>query len=192
MPRLDDPQPWLPRHGDALYRYALLHLRDAALAEELVQETLLAGLESQHNFAGQSSTRTWLVAILKHKMLDHYRRLRREQPEAEPDAQLADMLDPAASQFLPDGHWTQPLQRWGDPHGLAQRQQFLLALEECLASLPPRLARLFMLRTLLDEASETLCQELAITPTNLWTLLYRARMGLRRCLERDWQQGESV
>lgn len=169
MPRLDDPQQWLPRHGDALYRYALLHLRDAALAEELVQETLLAGLESQHNFAGQSSTRTWLVAILKHKM-----------------------LDPAASQFLPDGHWTQPLQRWGDPHGLAQRQQFLLALEECLASLPPRLARLFMLRTLLDEASETLCQELAITPTNLWTLLYRARMGLRRCLERDWQQGESV
>lgn len=117
MPRLDDPQQWLPRHGDALYRYALLHLRDAALAEELVQETLLAGLESQHNFAGQSSTRTWLVAILKHKMLDHYRRQRREQPEAEPDAQLADLLDLPPVSFCPTATGPSPCSARAIPMG---------------------------------------------------------------------------
>ena len=88
-----DPVSWLNDHGDALYAFALLRVREPAIAEDLVHDTLLAALKSVINYKEQSSERTWLTGILKHKVLDHLRGTGREQPltdDIELDEQSAD------------------------------------------------------------------------------------------------------
>ena len=175
------PEHWLDEHGGALYRYALLRVRDPHTAEELVQETLLAALQARERFAGVASVRTWLIGILKHKILDQIRREAREAPlDADPDA------DPVENSFVADGHWRASISDWGDPHRIVENGQFWTILQYCLDRLPKRLARLFVLREVMEEGTEEICKDLAITPTNLWTMLYRARMGLRQCLDRNW------
>lgn len=179
---LGDPETWLDDHGGALYKYALLHCRDEHRAEELVQETLLAALAGRERYSGEASARTWLIGILKHKIVDEFRRDARQAPLEE--AELLE--DPCQDEcFDQRGHWAVPLADWGDPEQALARGQFLAILQRCLDALPDRLGRLFLLREVLEEETEQICKELAITPTNLWTMLYRARMGLRRCLDRN-------
>lgn len=181
----DDPAIWLDAHGNALYRHALLHLRDPHKAEEAVQDTLVAALQARERFAGQASVRTWLIGILKHKIIDSFRREAREVALDEPERLSEDDIDADAA-FKVDGHWAERLADWGNPEDTLRSKQFLEILQRCLDFLPARLARLFVLREVLEEDTENICQELAITPTNVWTMLYRARMGLRDCLARNW------
>lgn len=184
----ESPERWLEEHGGALYRYALLQMRDPHRAEEAVQETLLAALESWGRFAGRSSVRTWLIGILKHKILDELRRSLREQPYGDvPDDPPED--DPAEAHFTEAGRWRAPPADWGKPEQALAQHQFWIALEQCLDTLPLRLTRLFILREVWEMQTDEICKELAITPTNLWTMLHRARLGLRNCLERRWIDG---
>lgn len=182
----DDPELWLEQHGAALYRFALVRLRDPHKAEEAVQETLLAALEARERFAGQASVRTWLTGILKHKLLDQFRREAREAPLDE--ELVGDIPDEAGGEamFAADGHWRERLADWGDPEDALRQNQFLLVLQRCLDLLPRRLARLFLLREVEEESSEDICRLLEITPANLWTMLHRTRLGLRQCLESNW------
>ncbi len=187
MAELDEtPEQWLSLHGSALYSYAMTRLRDSHKAEEAVQETLVAALTAQARYAGGASVRTWLIGILKHKILDQFRREARETPLEDPEEVLEDMDHQIAAQFKPNGHWLNRLADWGNPESTLEASQFREVLQRCMDGLPDRLARLFLLREVLEEDTDTICQELDITPTNLWTMLYRARMGLRKCLERDW------
>lgn len=181
---LERPEQWLQLHGSALYSYALIRLRDEHKAEEAVQETLLAALTARERFTGGASVRTWLIGILKHKIMDQFRRDAREQalPDEFDLPQHDESLD---EQFAPDGHWASRLSDWGDPESTLEKNQFWEILQRCLDVLPERLARLFILREVMEEDTESVCQELTITPTNLWTMLYRARMGLRQCLDRN-------
>src|SRR5262249_60497286 len=73
-----DPETWVDRYGDGLYRYALLRLRAPDLAADVVQETFLEALRVRHTFARRSSERTWLIGILRHKIVDQLRRASRE------------------------------------------------------------------------------------------------------------------
>lgn len=180
-----EPERWLEEHGGALYRYALARLRDEQRAEEAVQETLLAALQARGRYAGGAAVRTWLVGILKHKIIDMYRQEAREVPLEDPE-EAADGFAPDEEFFDETGHWRERGSDWGDPEATLARGQFMAILQRCLDALPERLARLFMLREVMEEETEIICQELAITPTNLWTMLYRARLGLRRCLDRNW------
>lgn len=180
-----DPECWVDEHGAALYRYALSHLRDPDRAEEMVQETLLAALEGIKQFSGKSSVRTWLVGILKHKVIDLFRREAREEQLDEPD-DLDGGHDALEDSFLPDGHWKDKLATWGNPVEALERSQFARILQACMDRLPPKMARLFWLSEVMEEETENICKELALTPTNLWTTLYRARFGLRQCLDRNW------
>ncbi len=184
--RLGSPDTWLDEHGAALYKYALVQTRDQHKAEEAVQETLLAALQGRDRYTGGASARTWLIGILKHKIMDMFRHDAREVQLAEPEEEAYLDEDEINAMFIPDGHWRSKSSDWGDPEDLLQRGQFMEILQRCLDALPPRLARLFMLREVMEEDSENICQELAITPTNLWTMLYRARLGLRQCLDRNW------
>lgn len=181
----ESPETWLEAHGDALYRYALLRLRNEDHAEELVQETLLAALQARERFTGGSSVRTWLIGILKHKIIDLFRREAREVPldDAPDDDGYAELIE---ASFAADGHWSLRPADWGDPQQDLENSQFWTILQYCLDRLPKRLARLFVLREVMEEGTEEICKDLAITPTNLWTMLYRARMGLRQCLDRNW------
>ncbi|MBI5331135.1 MAG: sigma-70 family RNA polymerase sigma factor [Betaproteobacteria bacterium] len=179
------PERWLEEHGDALYRYALTHLRDEHKAEEAVQETLVAALQARERFSGEASVRTWLVGILKHKVMDVFRHESREVALEEAD-EVAAEEDGEEDSFAPDGHWSARLADWGDPMRALENAQFLVLLQRCLEGLPPRLARLFWLREVMEEDTEDICKELAITPTNLWTMLHRGRLGLRQCLDKSW------
>lgn len=186
-----NPESWVDQHGDYLYSFALLRLRDHELAEEIVQETFLAALKARQNFAGQSSERTWLVGILKHKIVDHYRRARREQPVADIEGG-ADELFREAGEWA--GHWTEEgaPQEWAnDPSQLLEQEEFWKVFNRCLAQLPQRLAEAFTLREIDGYSSEEICAILAISPNNLWVMLHRARAMLRRSLEVHWLEAAS-
>jgi RNA polymerase sigma-70 factor (ECF subfamily) len=181
------PEQWLEQHGDVLYRYALLQFRDEHKAEEAVQETLVAALQSRERFKGGSSVRTWLIGILKHKVLDQFRREAKEAPlDEEAMDSAADGAEMVEQSFLDDGHWSFDLGDWEHPEKALASSQFWDILQRCIDALPQRQARLFMLRELFEEKTEKICKELSLTPTNLWTMLYRTRMGLRKCLDRNW------
>jgi RNA polymerase sigma-70 factor (ECF subfamily) len=175
-----DPEVWVDRHGDALYRYAMMKLHDDDLASELVQETFLQAYRGRASFSGRSSERTWLVSILRHKLVDHLRRPGREE-QADPDG-LGDegIFDRA-------GLWISTPARWGaDPGEDLERGEFWDCFHECLSRLPSNVADAFLLRELEQFDADEVCEALEITPANLHTRLYRARMVLRECLGRRW------
>jgi RNA polymerase sigma-70 factor (ECF subfamily) len=175
---------WLNEHGDYLYRFALARLRNPHQAEDVVQETMLAAIKSQ-NFQGESSSKTWLTGILKHKIIDLQRKNIREQP-------VSDLIDLDAADtsmddfFNQSGRWLERPQSMNMPHDSLEQQQFLGILEDCMSKLPHKLKAIFMLRDVHDEDNENICKELNITTTNAWVMLYRARMGLRKCIELNW------
>jgi RNA polymerase sigma-70 factor, ECF subfamily len=177
-----DPDSWLDRHGSYLFRYALAVLRDPQLAEDAVQDCLLAALQARASYAGQASERTWLTGILKHKIVDIVRRDSRESAQ-EGLGEAEDPYGEFDACFDASGHWAARLAEWGNPEQSLKKRQFWRILRYCLDRMPRRLAQLFMLREVVGVESEAICQEMAITPTNLWTQLYRSRMSLRLCLE---------
>ena len=178
-----DPSTWVDAHGDALFRYALLRVRDNAVAEDLVQECLLAALSARERFQGQSSERTWLTGILKRKIIDHYRRSARTETTGGQEA----VEDAQDAMFTERGHWKSKPSGWsGDPESLAVSEEFWSVFRHCLAGLPSRLADSFTLRELEEVGSEEVCKVLDLTPTNLWSQLHRARLRLRQCLEHNW------
>lgn len=178
-----DPDRWLDEHGDALYRFTLLHLPDPTVAEDVLQDALLAGLQAWSSFEGRSSERTWLIGILKRKIVDHIRRSVRAGVPADFSAQdaVTDEL------FTRAGSWRDRPRRWpGNPTQALENREFWDVLMHCLAQLPERLAAAFTQRELEDSSTEDTCKLLGVTATNLWTLLHRARLRLRKCLEVSW------
>ena len=165
-----------------LLRYAALELRNPESAEDCVQEALLAALSAEASFEGRSNLRTWLTGILKHKIIDAIRRLSR-------DSTSTDSED-FYSLFAEGGHWIDPPGAWADPDAALEQKGFFAALEACLERLPQKTAQAFMMREHLGLETGEICNELAITPTHCWVLLYRARMALRECLEKDWFAGK--
>jgi RNA polymerase sigma-70 factor (ECF subfamily) len=171
-------------HRGYLLRVAMLQLRDNDLAEDVVQDTLLAALQGATGFSGRSSLKTWLTGILKHKIVDAIRRKAREPAFAtlEEESQLDDF----DALFDNTGHWENPPADWGDPESQLSRRQFFDIVQFCLEKLPPNTARVFMMREVMELTGDEICKELTITSTNLWVILYRARVGLRQCLEQNW------
>jgi RNA polymerase sigma-70 factor, ECF subfamily len=177
----------LAAHRDYLYRFALLHLRDESRAQDVVQETLLAGMESRSGFSGRAQLRTWLTGILKHKIIDVFRRQSREaplqtEPEAESDEDFADLY------FNPNDqdHWHTFPTTWGNPEKSLEQKRFWEIFDACSKEMPPQIARVFTMRELMGLGTDEICKELGITANNCWVMLYRARMNLRQCLETRW------
>ena len=167
-----------------LLRYALLQLRDRDSAEDVVQETMLAALESRARFAGQSTAKTWLTGILKHKIIDLLRRRKREEPlVTNEDGSEADAVD---AMFQADGHWLAIPADWGNPARALEDKRFREAFALCTKAMPVRNARVFMMREVLDMSGSEICEALDITPANLWVMLHRARLSLRACIEIKW------
>ncbi|MBW2735058.1 MAG: sigma-70 family RNA polymerase sigma factor [Deltaproteobacteria bacterium] len=184
-----EPEHWVERHGDVLFRYALRRLGDAHQAENVVQEALLAALEGQGRFSGRSTERTWLVGILKHKVLDIFRRGRR--------AGEVEDIETAADQALDDafdgrGHWVSGPARWSQPDKAMESRQFLQVLTLCLEGLTQVQAQAFTLREMDGLQTEEICKVLGVSTTHLGVLLHRARGRLRSCLEGRWFAGAEV
>lgn len=167
-----------------LVRFAQLQIRNQALAEDAVQDALIAVLEKPDHFAGQSSLRTYVTGILKYKIIDCLRAGSRErQIETCEDQSEDDAID---ALFIADGHTREQPMAWGDPDATLEQKDFFRVLEICLEKLPAKTARIFMMREWLELETDEICKELAITTSNAWVLLYRARMRLRECLDLNW------
>jgi RNA polymerase sigma-70 factor, ECF subfamily len=180
-----DPDRWVDQHGDELYRYAMLRLGDPEAAADLVQETFLEAFRTREGFAGRSSERTWLTAILRHRIVDHFRRERRGQSKPLGAAKGTDSA--ACKLFDSRGAWKRAPGVWeGRPDLLLERHEFREVVESCLARLPSSLAVTFWLREIDGLSGEEVCFEIGITPANLWARLHRARILLRDCLDRHW------
>jgi RNA polymerase sigma-70 factor (TIGR02943 family) len=168
-----------------LLKFARLQLRNEAWAEDAVSETLLAALTKPQAFEQRAQLKTWLVGILKHKVIDALRHHSREVcVSTGSDDEQADPLEDMA--FRADGHHAEAPAEWGNPEQDLNRRQFFAVLEACTDKLPAVQGRLFLMREWLELSSEEICKELSLTPTNLYVQLHRARLRLRECLELHW------
>jgi len=172
-------------HRDYLLRFARLQLRNETWAEDAVSETLLAALAKPLSFGSRSQLKTWLVGILKHKIIDALRHHGREVcVGGDSEDEQADPLEHLA--FQADGHFAAQPADWGDPEQDLSSRQFFAVLEACASKLPAVQGRLFLMREWLELSSEEICKELGLTATNFYVLLHRARLRLRECLELNW------
>ncbi len=175
----------LAEHQTYLMRFARLQLRNDTWAEDAVSETMLAALSKPQSFDNRSQLKTWLVGILKHKIIDCMRQRQREvYLDAETAGDGNDELD--ALSFKSDGHYQAQPSDWGNPEQDLRTAQFMGVMEACTEKLPPVQGRLFLMREWLELSSEEICKELKLTPTNLYVQLHRARLRLRECLELNW------
>jgi len=188
QPRLD-PNKWLDCHGEYLFRYAVMRVREAVVAEDLLQETLLAAIGSYHTHAGHSSERAWLVGIMKHRVIDYFRRQARNaqfQLKAEDDE-----IEYFENSGPWQGHWREdraPTSWAADAGQCLESREFWETFEHCLSQLPPQMSIAFTLREIDGLTSTQICEVLNITPSNLWVLLHRGRNKLRHLLEVEWFQ----
>ena len=195
-PGLSDPERWVELHGDYLFKYAMARLRDPTKAEDAVQETFLAALKGGQAFAGRSAGKSWLVGILKNKIYDHYRRASRETPFTDLEFYSEEESGRFVAEGVFKGAWIHELapREWPNPGESLANKEFWQTYRDCSGRLPKRVAAVFNLREVDDLDSKRICRMLNISERNLWVMLHRARMALRRCLEINWfgKTGEAL
>lgn len=187
--KLSNPESWIDHHGDYLYGFAMFRLRDQHAAEDAVQDTLLAALRARDSFRAQGSERTWLVGILKHKIIDHFRASGRWQTLDVEDEESLAHHDPFRPTGEFAGHWTShdaPSEWHASAEALVENKEFWAMLSDGLAELPQRTAAAFVLREFDGLSTEEICDALEISKENLWVMLHRARLSLRRFLQVNW------
>ncbi len=181
--KMQDPSLWVDEHGDALFRFAILRVKDEDVAADLVQDTFLSALKARDGFRGGSTLRTWLIGILKHKIVDYYRKNRVEvvSSDANPDIEREDLA-----------HGGNLAPSWDEaPSQLVENREFWDTLTRCLGGLPEAQRRAFSMREFDGLPGEEISKVLGVTSTNLWVMLHRARTKLRRCLEINWFDKQS-
>lgn len=182
----EDPEQWLDDHGEALYAFAMTRVHNTAHAEDLVQETLLAGFENLAKYKGGSTIRTWLISIMKNKIVDRIRKGHRESPL---DLDQIDEQDWQAK-FDSSNHWRVAPNDWGDPAKLTENTALGTALMSCIGKLPEQLRTLIVMRDIDGYETDELIDILNISSaSNLWVMLSRSREKLRTCMEKNWFEG---
>lgn len=176
------PDNWVDLYADYLFNYAVSRVSDAEIAKDLVQETFFAGLNSAKNFKGDAAERTWLVSILKRKVIDHYRKINSKKGKAE--VRINYNSDSEA-----EGDWLE--QQVADPYSkdgdnILENEELGSAIQDCITKLPKKQALAFKLKTIQGMSTEDICNELDINPSNLWVMIHRARTALMGCLNENW------
>ncbi|PKV52696.1 RNA polymerase sigma-70 factor (ECF subfamily) [Aquimarina sp. MAR_2010_214] len=177
-----DPNTWVDKYSDYLFNYTIVRVDDKEIAQDLVQETFFAGLKSMKNFKGEASERTWLISILKRKIIDHYRKINSNKGKAEVRMNYT-------SDSETEGDWLE--ERVADPfdgnaEGEIENKELGLAIHDCMGKLPQKQARIFKLKTIQGFDTEAICNEFEITASNLWVIIHRARTAMAECLEKNW------
>ena len=177
-----NPNKWIDLYSDYLFNYTITRVRDRDTAQDLVQDTFFAGLKSMKNFKGEASERTWLISILKRKIIDHYRKINSKKGKAEVRVNFNSDSDN-------EGDWIE--QRVADPFDKTaennlENTELGLAIHNCMGKLPEKQAQVFKMKTMLNYETEAICNELNITASNLWVIIHRARTALASCLEKNW------
>ena len=180
--RVLDPTKWIVNYADYLYNYAITRLDNQELAKDIVQETFFSALKGKDGFRGQASERTWLVSILKRKIIDHYRKINSAKGQKEVKMNFLESGDQK-------GSWIEERvpQSWGnDADKAIENEELKTALNNCIENLPDKYRIVFLLKTVRKYETEEICNELGITSSNLWVIIHRARTQLRKCMEDKW------
>lgn len=177
-----NPNNWISEYSDYLFNYTISRVNDREMAQDLVSETFLAGLKSMSNFKGEASERTWLISILKRKIIDYYRKINSNKGKAEVRMSYNSEADA-------EGDWLE--ERVADPFDKTaedklENSELGNAIHECLGKLPQKQADVFKMKTILGYDTETICNDLNITASNLWVIIHRARTALADCMEKNW------
>lgn len=184
-----EPEKWIQRYGDALYAFAMMRLRKPEVAEDLVQDTFVSAYKAKDSFLANASEKTWLISILKRKIIDYFRK---KSTQNELNIFDKDAKDDLMNHFFDketSGSWTEAgaPQQWGrDFETAVESKEFQEILQNCLGKLPQKSAAAFTLKNFEDLSSEEICKELDITPSNYWVLMHRAKLQLRECLQKNW------
>ncbi len=176
-----NPDNWIDNYSDYLFNYTISRVNDREMAKDLVQDTFFAALKSMKNFKGDANERTWLIAILKRKIIDHYRKINSKKGQAE--VRMSYNSDEA------EGDWLE--ERVSDPFDKTaedklENEELGDAIYNCLGKLPEKQANVFKMKTIEGLDTETICNELNITASNLWVIIHRARNAMAECLEENW------
>lgn len=176
------PETWVDSYADYLFNYAVARVNDAEIAKDLVQETFFAGLNSAKNYKGDAAERTWLIAILKRKVIDYYRKINSKKGKAE-----VRMSYSAGSES--EGDWLE--EQVADPASnfesdAIENEELGLAIQGCISKLPKKQSLVFTMKTIRGMSTEDICNELGINPSNLWVMIHRARTSLMGCLNQNW------
>jgi len=176
------PENWVDQYADYLFNFAVSRVSDAEIAKDLVQETFYAGLKSAKNYKGTAAERTWLIAILKRKVIDHYRKINSIKGKAE-------VRMTYSSQNDTEGDWLE--EQVADPLSILENddienEELGLAIQECISKLPKKQSLVFTMKTIQGMSTEDICKELGINPSNLWVIIHRARTALMGCLNQNW------
>ncbi|MEY5048264.1 MAG: hypothetical protein RLZZ175_1623 [Bacteroidota bacterium] len=181
------PENWVKNYSSGMYKYLLFRVKYKEVAEDLVQETFISALNSLASFSGNSSEKTWLYAIMKFKLADYYRKHYKNTPAENnaDEAFLGDYFD------LEDEkeHWfdkSKPQAWHSDVEDVIEKKEFQQTLDDCVKKVPTKTASVFTLKYLEDQSSKEICDILEISEANLWTLMHRAKLMLRACLEQNW------
>lgn len=184
---LANPDRWVDEYGDFLYRYAWSRLRDSTAAEEVVQETFLAGIRFQARYTGEGAERAWLLGILKRKIVDYVRMRNRYDR----DGSWEDTNDPSAQLFDQNGRWNQQAFTSAAPDQIEAKEVWDV-VNGCLKHLPKGQADVFVLSVMEEMNSDQICESLGISASNLWVRLHRARLALAKCVGSRWFEDEEV
>lgn len=179
-----NPEKWVQNHSDYLYNYAVYKVSDEIVAQDLVQDTFIAGLKGKGSFKGNSAERTWLVSILKRKIIDHYRKSSVRKNTTNTDFSL-----PFNADGVYQNHWSDEGEpgKWNiDQSNDLEKNEFQKALELCLSLLPPQWREVFHMKMMEECSSEEICKDLNITSSNLWVIIHRAKLKMRACIEKNW------
>ena len=185
---LSDPEQWVALYGDYLFKFAILRLRDESRAEDAVQETFLAALKGGRTFKGRSAEKSWLVGILKNKIYDHFRQVSRETSFTDLEFYGDEESDRFVAEGIGQGGWLHEFgpKDWPSAGESLDQESFWKTYHACAGKLPKNVAAVFNLREVDGVDSKEICAMLNISESNLWVMLHRARMALRRCLEINW------
>lgn len=181
--KIINPEKWISEYGDYLYGYAMSKLFSKELAEELLQETFLSAFQSKDNFKGNSNEKTWLISILKRKIFDYYRKKSKSKEI------LPNYDSPFIEEKFLNGSWKEDRQPqdWDfESVDLSSDEDFIFVLKKCISYLPDKWKAVFTLKHIEDISNNEICDELEVSESNIWTILHRARLKLRECIEKLW------
>ena len=182
-----DPDRWVEKYSDYLYRFARFRLHDPTAAEDMVQDTFLAALHSKGNFKGTSSEKTWITGIIKHKILDYYRKTTMERrsdnkPFVQKDTKK--LLKQDRNGDVQSADWVRNAQQ------LYEDREFMAILYTCLSEMSGKASTAFLMREIEGKKADEICNILEISKSNYWVILYRARNLLKSCLGDKWSGNE--
>jgi RNA polymerase sigma-70 factor (TIGR02943 family) len=180
-----DPQQWVDRYADYLYTYAFTRTNDEHKAQDLVQETFLAALEKIEGFESRSTEKTWLTAILKNKVIDHYRK------QSSGINKKTESLPVNKDDFFIAEFNNWKVEHWPKAFGLEDdypliTKEFNQILQQCMKKLPVQWLAVFTMKHMDDENTETICSRLEVTSANFWVIIHRTKLNLRSCLQKNW------